>query len=142
MFAWAIDEGFPGVTRSPVAGVRYPRSKATGGHTPWSTGDVAAFEAKHPIGSQARLFLALALNTGLRISDLVLVGPRHVKKGTLHLIAFKNRNSKPQRLALPILPGLRKVLEATETGATTFLVTEKGSHSPAQPRLATRCGIG
>ena len=126
MFAWAIDEGFPGVHQSPVAGVRYPRSKATGGHTPWSAADVTAFEHHHLVGSQARLFLSLALNTGLRISDLVLIGPKHVKDNALHLTAYKNRNSKPQHLVLPILPALRRALDATETGAAAFLLTDHG----------------
>lgn len=126
MFSWAIDEGFPQVTGSPVSGVRYPRSRATGGHTPWSESDVAAFERHHVLGSQARLFLALALNTGLRISDLARVGPKHEKDNSLHLTAYKNRNSKPQHLVLPILPALRRALDATETGATSFLLTDSG----------------
>ena len=51
-------------------------------HT-WSEEHVARFEATHPVGSRARLALALYLNFGVRKSDVVRVGPRHVKDGVL-----------------------------------------------------------
>src|SRR5215472_10137314 len=42
----------------PTTGVRAPKFKSTGFYT-WTEADIAAFETRHPIGSRARLALAL-----------------------------------------------------------------------------------
>lgn len=51
------------------------------GFKPWSLDEIARFEQVHPIGTQARLALALAIYTAQRRSDLVLFGRQHVRHG-------------------------------------------------------------
>ena len=43
----------------------------------WTDAEIAEYEARHPIGSKARLALALLLYTGQRRSDVVTMGRPH-----------------------------------------------------------------
>jgi integrase len=51
----------------------------------WGEEDIAAFEKRWPIGSKPRLALALLLYTAQRRSDVVLMGPQHIRAGRLQL---------------------------------------------------------
>jgi hypothetical protein len=64
------------ITIDPTQGVKRSPIK-TSGYRTWTEGDIAAFEAKHPIGSRARLALALLIYTAQRRSDVVLLGRQH-----------------------------------------------------------------
>ena len=75
---------------------------------------------------QGRLALALLLWTGVRRSDLVGLGRQHARAGWLEFTQAKNRNRRPVRIEIPILPQLQEVLEASPTGDLTYLVTEAG----------------
>jgi integrase len=101
------------------------KSASEGFHT-WTQEEVAAFEQAHPVGTMARLALALLLYTGQRRSDVILFGPQHVKDGWLRFTQQKNRNSNPVTLEIPILPALSEVIEATRSGHLTYLVTQYG----------------
>ena len=105
----------------PTASVRGPKFRSEGFYT-WTEEDIAAFEAKHPIGGQARLALALALFTGQRRGDVMRMGRQHVRDGLIHV-----RQSKTGKtLAIPLHPELRAVLEATPAEHLTFLTTHGG----------------
>src|ERR1700722_14490014 len=52
LFRWAIEEEL--VANDPTIGAR-TISKHSDGHHSWTAEEIAAFEAVHPIGSQARL---------------------------------------------------------------------------------------
>jgi site-specific recombinase XerD len=52
----------------PIVRLRGYANKSDGFHT-WTEDEIAAFEARHEIGSKARLALALMLYTGQRRSD-------------------------------------------------------------------------
>ena len=82
------------------------------------------YEKCHPIGSTARLALALLLYTGQRRSDIVLFGRQHLRGGWLHFTQQKNRNRRPITLELPMLPVLQQIIDASKTGDLTFLVNE------------------
>jgi len=86
----------------------------------------AKFEERHPIGSKARLALALFQFTGRRKSDVVLFGKQHVRDGRVIFTQQKNRHRKPARLELPVLPALRKIIDASPCCDLTFPVTEFG----------------
>ena len=58
-------------------------SVKTEGYRTWSESDIEAFEAAHPVGSRARLALALLFFTAQRRADVVLMGRQHVRKGVL-----------------------------------------------------------
>src|SRR5260221_2916859 len=105
----------------PTVGVRSPKYRS-GGFYPWTEDDIAAFERKHPIGSRARLALALLLYTAQRRADVVQMGRQHVRNGLIHV-----RQSKTGvMLAIPLHPELRAVLDATPAEHFTFLTTAGG----------------
>ncbi|PDT79917.1 hypothetical protein CO676_30650 [Sinorhizobium sp. BJ1] len=94
------------------------------GYHSWTEEEVAAFEERHPIGTKARLALALMLYTSQRRSDVVLFGKQHVTNGWLKFTQQRNRNRKPITLEIPIHPELQSVIDASPRGDLTFLVTE------------------
>ena len=127
VFKYAIDYGFH--NSNPAAHVENLPSSGEG-HTPWTEEDVENFEAVHPVGSVARLALALALYTGQRKSDLIRLGRQHLKshegREGLEFTQYKNRNRKPVKLWVPISPELREIIEASPTGDLTFIQTAFG----------------
>ncbi len=112
-------------TRNPARDVPYIRSGSDGFHS-WTMEEVAQFEAKHLPGSKARLALALLLYTGQRRSDVVRLGPQHIKDGWLTFTQVKNSSRKPVSLSIPVLPDLQAVIDETPTGNLAFLVTAFG----------------
>ena len=122
-FKWACEEDLID-TNPALALAKLPLTG--GGFHSWTTEEVARFEARHALGSKARLALALLLWTGVRRSDLVGLGRQHARAGWLEFTQAKNRNRRPVRIEIPILPQLQEVLEASPTGDLTYLVTEAG----------------
>jgi integrase len=102
----------------PTLGVRRVKIRTVGFRT-WTEDDIAAFEATHPIGSRARLALALLLYTGQRRSDVVRMGRQHLRGGDLHV----RQQKTGKELTIPVLPELRAVLDATPADNLTFLTT-------------------
>jgi integrase len=123
LYAFAIE--YRHATKNPAKDVKYLRSDSDGFHS-WTEEEIARFEACHPVGSKARLALALLLYTGQRRSDIVLFGRQHLRGEWLHFTQQKNRARKPITLAVPVLPELQRIIEETPWGALTFLVTEFG----------------
>src|SRR5262249_14152781 len=105
---WALEDEIPGVKSNPARDVSYLRGRPGGFH-PWTTSEVEQYEKCHPIGSTARLALALLLYTGQRRSDVVLFGRQHVRSGWLLFTQQKNRNRRPIKLELPVLPVLQRI---------------------------------
>ena len=111
----------------PTVGVKSAKIK-TDGYATWGEHHVAAFEGRHPIGSRARLALALLLYTGQRRSDVVRLGRQHIRNGVLYVRQQKTGAT----LAIPVHPTLQSVLDATPSEHLTFLTTRDGSpFSPA-----------
>lgn len=128
LFAWAKEAGI--ATGNPAREVPYLSSGSEGFHT-WSIDEVHAFEAAHPIGTKARLAMALLLYTGVRRSDVVKLGPNMERDGVLIFAETKGAKIRSRKRAkgsklreLPILPELRAALDATPLGSRTYLVTE------------------
>jgi integrase len=111
---------------NPARDVEYFKSGSEGFHT-WTPEEVQQFEERHPIGTKARLALALMLFTGQRRSDIIRFGKQHTKSGKhLTFTQYKGRNRKPKRLTLPILPVLQRIIDSTTCGDLTFLVNDWG----------------
>jgi len=64
----------------PTADVELTEYQEGRRHT-WDDAEIGQFEAKHPIGTKARLAMALMLYLGLRKSDMVRFGPQHIHGG-------------------------------------------------------------
>ena len=124
VFAWAVGAGHADL--NPAREVAYLAPEA-GGFTAWSEQDVQRFEAAHPVGTKARLALALLLYTGQRRSDVVRLGPQHVRDGWITFTQAKNARRAPITLTIPLHPELARIIKATPgSGALAFLVTEFG----------------
>lgn len=107
---------------NPAEMVEYLKGNPDGFHT-WTLAEIAKYENTHPVGTMARLALGLALYTGQRRSDIVTFGPKHIEDGWLVFRQHKGRNIKPVDLEIPIIPELRKLLDATPSTGPTFLTT-------------------
>jgi integrase len=131
MFKWAIENDH--LKTNPAEGVKLLKTPKGGFHT-WTQEEIARFEQAYPVGTRARLAMAIMLYTGMRISDAVTLGPPHVKNEWIEKVQFKNRKRQGRVISIPLLPVLREIIDATPTGSETFLITESG-----QPY--TRSGI-
>ena len=107
---------------NPAEKVEYLKGNPDGFHS-WTLDEIARFEEVHPVGTQARLALALAIYTGQRRSDLVQFGRQHVRDGWLVFTQHKGRNRNPVRMEIPIIPELQRIIDQTPTGDLAFLVT-------------------
>lgn len=125
MFGWATETTPPLMTQNPVRDVRRVKYASEGFHA-WSVDGVQQFELQHPVGSKARLALALLLYTEARRGDVVTFGLQHVKDGWQRFVPRKTRYKRARLYEKPVLPKLKDVLAKSKTGDHTFLVTEYG----------------
>jgi integrase len=110
---------------NPARDVPYFQTGSTGYHT-WTVEEVRQFEERHPVGSKARLALALLMFTGQRRSDIIRFGKQHAGRGKLTFMMHKGRNRKPKKLVLPILPALQSIIGASPCGDLTYLINDLG----------------
>lgn len=103
----------------PTGGVKRLRHREKGFLT-WTEEQIAQFEKAHPIGTRARLAMALLLYTGCRRGDVVTLGRQHLgADGVLRL-----RQHKTGALVeIPVHAELARVLEAAPKDHLTFLTT-------------------
>jgi integrase len=113
----SVDE----LKENPAKLVKYNAIMTEGFHT-WTLDEVAQFVEHHGFSSKAVLALALLLFTGQRRGDVIKMGPQHVKDGSLRLRRGKNGLEG----TIPILPPLQAVIDATQIGHLTYLVTAFG----------------
>src|SRR5215472_15725192 len=66
LFGWATSPVYHYATKNPTRDVGKLRSKNPDGIRAWSEADAARYEARHPIGTKARLAFDLLLYTGVR----------------------------------------------------------------------------
>src|SRR6516165_5774008 len=115
-----------------VAGHGTKRSSGCAGcghgfHT-WTEDEIAQFEARHPVGTKARLTFALLLHTGQRVSDAARMGWQHVNGDE---IAVRQRKTG-KALSIPLHPALKTILAVLPRTNMTFVVTERGASFKAQ----------
>ena len=77
LMQFAVAEGL--LAADPTAGIKNLSGKTDGFRT-WNEDDIAAFEARHPIGTRERLALALLVNTAQRRGDVVRMGRQHIRQ--------------------------------------------------------------
>ncbi len=126
VFKWAVSPGVGYATANPARDVPMLASNNPDGFHTWTEEEVQKYEARHPSGTKARLALALFLYTGVRISDVVRLGPQMERDDELCFTEAKNRANKPKHREVPILPALRAELDANPSGHLAYLVTEWG----------------
>ena len=106
----------------PTRDVRAIRIKTDGFHS-WTDDEIAQFERHHPIGSRARLAMALLLYTGQRRGDVIRMGPQHIRKGALHVKQEKTGTE----LFIPMHPTLATIIAAVPRKHLTFVTTRAGT---------------
>jgi integrase len=116
----------------PTQGVAKIKPKKRGGYHRWSDAEVAQFEARHPIGTKARLAMTLGLYTGQARGDVIAMGPQHINNEVLDWVRKKTEHLTGFELAIPVHPELRRIIDATPSGHLTFLVAEFGKPFTAE----------
>lgn len=100
--------------------------KRGAGFRPWRDEQIRAFRIRHPLGSRGRLAFELLLGTAQRRSDVIRMGPQHVRERELQRFLYVKQQKTGTELELEILPEVQAALDATPSGHLTFLVTEHG----------------
>jgi integrase len=94
----------------------------TKGYETWEEDDIDKFRAHWKIGTTQRLAFEILLNTGLRVSDAVRLGPQHLRDGFHTILTQKTK----QQVSIPLHPDLRPVLDAITDKHLTYLATRQG----------------
>lgn len=115
----AVEDGWR--KDDPTYGVRPIKNKTEGFHT-WTEQEIERFEAKHALGTRARLAFDLLIYTGQRRSDVITMGWQHVDAGTLRVRQQKTGVA----LVLPIVTRLARSLDHASKDNLTFLLTAQG----------------
>ena len=119
LFSWAVEAEY--VLVNPCRDVKRPTAKTTGYHT-WTVEELASYEARWPYGTRERLAMEIMLCTGMRRTDCHLFGRQHVKGDWVSFVASKNAYS----VEMPLLPNLKRAIEAMPVTDLTYLMTEHG----------------
>jgi integrase len=120
LLAFAVEHGLR--ADNPALGIKLQKIKTAGFHS-WTEDELRQYEAKHPVGTKARLALVLLLYTAQRRSDVVRLGPTDMRDGWLHFTQSKTG----AEVNIPVAPPLADVIAATPmVGVKTFLVTDYG----------------
>jgi integrase len=121
------------LTDDPTRDVKARIPRKGEGYRAWGEEQIAAFRTHHKLGTRPRLAIELLLNTAQRRSDIVRMGPQHIRNGRLHVRQQKTGAS----LRLPIFPELQAAIDAMPSAGRhlTFLVTSTGK--PFSPDFFT-----
>ena len=99
--------------------------KSNGHHT-FTEAEIAQYQARHSIGSKARLALAIGIFTGLRREDATRLGRGHFRDGVLTIRPKKTETTTAVTVTIPVLPEFQTILDATPAEHLTLLTTERG----------------
>lgn len=119
LFEFAIGAGL--AKTNPVKEAKRVRKKTVGYRT-WSEQNIAAFRAKWAMDTPQRLAFEILLYTGLRRSDAVRVGWKHVFGKRIEISAQKTG----VELSIPIHDELWRFLKDRPRKDETFIVTRYG----------------
>lgn len=120
LFNFAIEYDL--AERNPVIGVKKLQPKNRSGYHTWTLSEIEQFERVHPVGTKARLALALILYTGQRRGDVIRFGRQMVDNEWL---IFRQAKTGKE-IEIPVYSKLRCILDASPVGDLTFLVTAYG----------------
>ncbi|MGE4324160.1 MAG: tyrosine-type recombinase/integrase [Sphingobium sp.] len=119
LMKFAIRQGM--AATNPVTATKPYKVDGEGFHT-WTEDEIAQYEARHPVGSKARLALDLMLWTGQRGGDARVMGPQSVRNKRLVV----KQEKTGAIVSLPILAPLARSIMAAKSGAMVFLLSEHG----------------
>lgn len=96
----------------------------------WTEDDIAAYRKRWTEGTPKRLAFEIFLHTGLRRSDAVRLGWKHIRDGWITITTVKSRHRT--ELNIPIHPTLLHHLRAVPRDQNTFLQTLWGNDRGAK----------
>jgi integrase len=98
LLGFAVDEGMR--SDNPALGIRLKKENTHGFHS-WTEEELQQYEKRHPVGTKARLALALLLYTALRRADVVRLGPANLREDRLRFTYSKNGSEMDIRSRRP-----------------------------------------
>lgn len=105
----------------PIKDTKAPKAESDGYHR-WTEDELAAFEAKHPLGTKPRLAFALLLYAAQRSGDV-----RFMTRDTIAGDRIRLDQSKTSTAVdVPVVEPLREALAAGPLGARTLLEARTG----------------
>lgn len=117
--AFAVSRGLR--TDNPAMAIKKIAYRTDGYHT-WTEAEVAAFEARWPVGTKQRLGMDLLLYTGQRSKDVRMMGRQHLSAAGVSV-----RQSKTGAwLTIPIHPRLAASLATVPADQMQLLLTQYG----------------
>ena len=120
LLGFAVEQGLR--PDNPALGIKLQTRQTTGFHS-WTEDELRQYEARHAVGTKARLALALLLYTAQRRGDVIRLGPQDVREGRLHFVQSKTGTE----MTIPVAAPLADIIAATPmVGVKTFLVTDYG----------------
>lgn len=128
MFEWAVDNEL--LAKNPCWKIKKIKIPKNDGFRIWSESDLEIFRRHYPVGTLSRLAFDIMHYTGLRRSDAIRLGPRHVAAdGTIAIRAQKNEIVSYSVMT----PELMASINAAWKGGDTFLVTDQFRRPFANP---------
>lgn len=126
LFDWAVEGEH--IAANPTREVGRVEAPVKGFHT-WTADELRQYEARHATGTRARLALDLMAFAGLRRSDTCTVQIQHLRdtesdQWILKKPQHKNRARQGKVIEIPILPELRRSIEATTRKGLALLENE------------------
>lgn len=123
LFAYARDREWIG--ESPVVDIaKLPTGKSGEGFHTWTAEEMAAYEARWPLGTRQRLAYEIIRCTGLRRGDAWRFGRQHIRNGDYLIRVAKSRKGMVVEGTVP--PILWQAIRAVRTGELNLLITAKG----------------
>ncbi len=119
------------IPSNPATKVEYLPTNPQGFRA-WSKQDIDLFRSYYPEGTKPRLAFELLYGTGLRRSDIVEIGPQHVRDNVLRKSLTKGKDKFPRTVSIPLSPYLQELIKTSSCGNMAFLVTENGSTYSAE----------
>lgn len=120
LFQFAFDRGLR--RDNPMRDVRRLKYKKQPIPT-WSEEQIEQYYAHHAAGTPARLALELMLHTGQRRSDVIRMGPQHIRNGFLNV----RQQKTDVELQIPVHAKLAAEIAAADIKGLVFLTTQAGA---------------
>jgi len=123
LFQWALSREH--ADADPTVGIKVSRLRGDGFHA-WTAAELAAFEARWPVGTRERLAFDLMLWTGLRRGDAARAGPAHVVDGRIELATAKTGQRVSIRILEPLALSIAATSEKRTQPSDTFIARLDG----------------
>lgn len=109
-------------TFDPVKDTRPPKVDDSEGYHRWTEDELAAFEARWPLGTKPRLAFALLLYGAQRSKDVRFMTHKAIADGRIRLKQSKTSTA----VSVPVVAPLREALDAGPLGETLLLENNRG----------------